>query len=341
MLGKEEVERRLGRPLTQLTFMNLTKSSLANPSHRNGAAALLIPHSRAYEAPVKSKAVIPIANEAFANRDHDERVDISGTALATRHIRGFRVIENRYARGLELSAHFHENAFLVAVLEGTCSESYGGASTRVVSGPGSLRYLPPRQEHSNRFEAELLCLIVEIEPDTMRRVQKYGSALERPCEIQSAASAWLVQRLYQEFRRGDPLALVAMEGILLEILADVARHAGQPGPTKLVPRWLRTAREYLEANFLRSLSLAEVAGAAGVHRVHLSREFRRHFSTTVGEFVRRKRVEHACQLVSNTNEPLADIAMSCGFSDQSHFSATFRRQLGLTPGRFRHMAQSR
>ncbi len=79
---------------------------------------------------------------------------------------------------------------------------------------------------------------------------------------------------------------------------------------------------------------------AGVHRVHLSREFRRHFSITVGEFLRRKRVEHACHLVSKTNEPLADVAMTCGFSDQSHFSATFRRQVGLTPGRFRQMAQA-
>ena len=67
-----------------------------------------------------------------------------------------------------------------------------------------------------------------------------------------------------------------------------------------IPRWLRIAREYLETNFLRPLSLAEIAGAAGVHRVHLSREFRRYFSTTVGEFLRRKRIEHACHLVSTT-----------------------------------------
>jgi len=72
-----------------------------------------------------------------------------------------------------------------------------------------------------------------------------------------------------------------------------------------------------------------------------SREFRRYFSTTVGEFLRRKRIEHACHLVSTTNIALAEIAMTCGFSDQSHFSATFRRQVGLTPARFRQMAQAR
>ena len=81
--------------------------------------------------------------------------------------------------------------------------------------------------------------------------------------------------------------------------------------------------------------LAEIAGAAGVHRVHLSREFRRYFSTTVGEFLRRKRIEHACQLVSTTEMPLAEIAMTCGFSDQSHLARHFRHMLGTTPREFR------
>jgi len=107
----------------------------------------------------------------------------------------------------------------------------------------------------------------------------------------------------------------------------------------VIPRWLHIAREFLEANFLRQVTLAEIAGAAGVHRVHLSREFRRYFSTTVGEFLRRKRIQHACHLVSTTETSLAEIAMTCGFSDQSHFSATFRRQIGLTPAKYRQSAR--
>ena len=96
----------------------------------------------------------------------------------------------------------------------------------------------------------------------------------------------------------------------------------------------------MESNFLRPLSLAEIAAAAGVHRVHLSREFRRYFSTTVGEHLRRKRIEHACHLITASEMPLMEIAVTCGFSDQSHFSATFRRQMGLTPARYRQMSQT-
>jgi len=292
------------------------------------------------------KSATAVANGTAAvhvHTDHDGHcpcTETSGTVVAMRHVPGFRVIENHYPAGLELTRHFHDHAYLSYVLEGPYAESYGNAAS-IVCTPRVLRYLPPGLIHANVFEAGSHCLIVEVEREALKRVEENTTTLERPGDIQGIASTWLAQRLYHEFRQGDELALVSLEGILLEMLAEGARHAGASGPVAVIPRWLRIARDYLESNFLRPLSLAEIAGAAGVHRVHLSREFRRYFSTTVGEFLRRKRIEHACHLVTTSTMALAEIAMTCGFSDQSHFSATFRRQVGLTPARFRQMAQSR
>lgn len=265
--------------------------------------------------------------------------DTSGTVVAMRRVPGFQVVENHYPAGLELTNHRHGHALLSYVLAGPYAESYGNSSS-VICPARVLRYLPPEQIHSNVFDEGTHCLIVEVEPEALKRVEEHSKALERPGEIQGIASTWLAQRLYHEFRQGDGLALVSLEGILLEMLAEGARHSGADR-VETIPRWLHIAREYLEANFLRQVSLAEIAAAAGVHRVHLSREFRRYFSTTVGEFLRRKRIQHACQLVSTTEASLAEIAMTCGFSDQSHFSATFRRQIGLTPARYRQTAHPR
>ena len=266
-------------------------------------------------------------------------VETSGTVVAMRHVPGFRVIENQYPPGLELTRHFHDHAYLSYALEGPYAESYGN-SAPVICEPGVLRYLPSNLTHADLFEAGSHCLIVEVDGEALKRVEEHTKALEKPGDIRGIGSTWLAQRLYHEFRQGDELALVSLEGILLEMLAEGARHASGPDPVAVLPRWLRSAREYLEANFLRPVSLAEIAAAAGVHRVHLSREFRRYFSTTVGEFLRRKRIEHACSMISTTDTPLGEIAMICGFSDQSHFSATFRRQVGLTPAKFRQTAKS-
>jgi AraC family transcriptional regulator len=263
--------------------------------------------------------------------------DTSGTVVATRRVPGFQVVENHYPAGLELTGHRHEHAYLSYVLAGPYGETYGNSNS-VICAPRVLRYLPPEQTHANVFDEGSHCLIVEVETEALKRVEEHTKALDQPGEIQGIASTWLAQRLYHEFRQGDGLALVSLEGILLEMLAEGARHTGADR-VAVIPRWLHIARDYLEANFLRQVSLAEIAAAAGVHRVHLSREFRRYFSTTVGEFLRRKRIEHACQLVSTTQVPLAEIAMTCGFSDQSHFSATFRRQIGLTPAKYRQTAR--
>ena len=267
--------------------------------------------------------------------------ETSGTVVAARQVPGFRVIENHYPRGLELTRHFHEHAYLSYVLDGPYLESYGGSES-VTCAPGVLRYLPPGQNHANVFDEGSHCLIVEVENQALRRVEEHSKALDRPGEIQGIASTWLGRRLNHEFRQKDDLAPVALEGILLEILAEGARKVEAVADSNAaLPRWLSIARDYMEANALRAVRLAEIAAAAGVHRVHLSREFRRCFSTTAGEYLRRKRIEHACHLVAASEMPLAEIATKCGFSDQSHFSATFRSKMGLTPGRYRQMSQAR
>ncbi len=256
-----------------------------------------------------------------------------GRNEASLHVPGFRVTETSYAQGFEWGRHFHEDARLAYVLQGQYSESYDDGST-VECAVGTLRFVPARQAHLNRFDAGTRCLTVEVEPQMLLRVERYTQALDRPGEVQGPVAAWLAQRLYEEFQGRDESSMVSLQGILLELLAETARRSGM-APARAVPEWLRRAREYVEANFLRALSLAEIARVARVNRVHLARQFRSYFSTSVGEFIRLKRVEQACRLVSTTSDPLAEIAIDCGFSDQSHFSTTFRRHMGLTPARFR------
>jgi AraC family transcriptional regulator len=71
-----------------------------------------------------------------------------------------------------------------------------------------------------------------------------------------------------------------------------------------------------------------------VHSVHLARQFKRTFGWTVGDYVRRLRVEFVCQQLE-TGKPLAELALRAGFSDQSHLTRIFKRFTGQTPGEYR------
>ena len=66
-----------------------------------------------------------------------------------------------------------------------------------------------------------------------------------------------------------------------------------------------------------------------------------HANRSPGEYVRRLRVEIACQRLASSDMPLAEIALAAGFSDQSHFTKTFRHYNGMTPGEYRRRLRSR
>jgi AraC family transcriptional regulator len=72
-----------------------------------------------------------------------------------------------------------------------------------------------------------------------------------------------------------------------------------------------------------------------VHPVHLAREFRRFEHCTIGEYVRRLRIEQACRRLTHSTDPIAAIAAEAGFADQSHFARTFKRVVGMSPVQFR------
>ena len=261
--------------------------------------------------------------------------DTSGSVIRRHDLNAFSLTESVYPQGLTLSKHCHSHAYLSFVLSGTYTERY--ADRECVCSEGALRFLPPSELHENDYGAGARCLLVKIEPSALDRLGEHSPVLSIPGEVAGLASSWLANRLYREFSGEDDVAPLAMEGVLLEILAESARTIGE-GNAAHAPLWLRRVREALEDTYLQAPSLADLAAIAGVHPVHLSREFRKHYQSTIGEFIRKRRIEHACMLLAKSETALSDIALTCGFSDQSHFCAMFKGHTGLTPAKFRDMS---
>jgi AraC family transcriptional regulator len=261
--------------------------------------------------------------------------DTSGNTVRRREVAGFSLAETVYSSGMELAPHCHSNAYLSFVLSGNYQEKYANQSCTCAE--GSLRFLPPAELHENEYTSTVRCLLVKIAPPILDRLRDHATVLSRPGEVPGLASSWLANRLFREFRADDDVAPMAIEGVLLEILAESARAIGA-GSGSNAPAWLRRVHEALEDSYLLSPSLAELASIAGVHPVHLSREFRKHYESTIGEYIRKRRIEHASHLLANTGTALSEVALTCGFSDQSHFCAMFKSHTGLTPAKFRDLS---
>jgi AraC family transcriptional regulator len=147
------------------------------------------------------------------------------------------------------------------------------------------------------------------------------------------------ERLYREFRQMDDVSPLAIEGLLLEILADASRRAVRAHGRRR-PRWLEQVRDLLHSRFAERLALAELGEAVNVHPIYLASQFRRHFGCTLGDYLRRLRVDFAARDLAGSETPLWEIALAAGFSDQSHFTRIFKQHTGLTPAAYREMARS-
>jgi len=262
--------------------------------------------------------------------------DAAGSTIRRRDIVGFSLTEGLYEAGVSLPRHCHADAYLTVVLTGSYSEKYSHHEFQWSE--GAMHLLPAGERHENQFPTAVRMLRVKIEPSAVQRLgEEHARCLSEPREIAGPLSAWLANRVIREFNAQDDIAPLAMEGVLLEILAESARASDEIRGLN-APGWLRRVRESLEDSYLQAPGLAALAAIAGVHPVHLSREFHRHFQMTIGEYIRKRRIEHASELLAKSELSLTEIASTCGFSDQSHFCAHFKKQCGLTPAKFRDVS---
>jgi AraC family transcriptional regulator len=262
-----------------------------------------------------------------------------GQTHSRRALAEITVVGSVYAADLHIPPHAHEASFFDFVIEGACTEILGGQTRS--RGRSTLAFHPAGEVHSSCWHGpEPRCFQIEVAPSLLDRVRPYAPFVDRPAYYPGGTPNLLAARLYDEFRHADELSPLATEGLTLELLAACARQAARQSERR-PPRWLRSVLDLLREKFSERLTVASMADSVGVHPAHLARVFRRFQGCTVGDHVRQLRVEFACRRLATTDAPLVEIALAAGFSDQSHFSNTFKRLRGESPAAFRKSARPR
>ena len=98
---------------------------------------------------------------------------------------------------------------------------------------------------------------------------------------------------------------------------------------------LENAVSYIDKNLFENLSISKISEATHISKSLLYRLFDEHFGMTVSEYINKKRVREACELLSHTDLTIERIAYSCGFSGVAYFSRTFKKKIGVSPIKYR------
>lgn len=256
-----------------------------------------------------------------------------GAILNTQKVADLTVTENSYSPQIKLPKHSHEQACFCLVLQGTYTEIY--PQKTLTCEPFSLVFRPAGEVHADYFSnVSVRCFIIEFDNRWLDRVHRYAAGLDGPRTFQQNSLVWLAVKLRKEVRQMDAVTPLTIEGLMLEMIAEASRHYGRTSASG-IPRWLKQAREILQEHSTERLTLDSLAEIVGVHPVYLAWAFRRHYRCTIGEYVRQLRVDVACRELSEAETPLTQVALAAGFADQSQFSRTFKRVVGLTPTEYR------
>ncbi len=247
----------------------------------------------------------------------------------------------------DVPRHCHEDYQLCLIERGAGELFYRGAFHPNPS--WSLFVVHPGEVHSNRATAAEGCTyrVVNADPELFRQAFRDVAAHDRGLPFFRAPVLHEADVL-KSFQRFHILSAgvatqLERDSALVETLAVLLRYAEQgilSPPPKPGPSSVRRAREYLEAHFAESVSLALLSRVAGLSSFHLNREFRLAYGLPPHAFQTQLRVARARKLLREGFSP-ASAAIETGFTDQSHLHRHFKRVVGITPAVFRKNVQDR
>lgn len=252
-----------------------------------------------------------------------------GTRAHVAILAGLRISRAEYNPRVQLPRHSHAQPYLCLVGAGSFEER---ARRHLEScRAGTAVWNPSGDEHEDQFgDAGAQTWNLEFTDVWMERI---AQATPEWTAGHGLEVRWLVTRILRELARPDTASALALEGKVCALLGEVSRDPQTAERRR--PSWLLSARERLSEDYRVPPSVGDLARDAGVHRSHFARAFRQHFGCTVAEFVRRRRIDWAAAQLRSQSCTLSQLSLDAGFGDQAHFTRTFKRITGVTPGEYR------
>jgi len=237
-----------------------------------------------------------------------------------------------YDSGRTLDTHAHASLFIVFTMDGRYRETVCGAQFDCL--PRSIVFHPPEEEHAIVVgPLPMRCFVVELDADEMRR--RYDATPPATLlRIDGGPTASVLTTLYGEFRLTDACSSLAIQGLVLQLLAGLSR-TDVPVAERVREPWVDRVNEILRDQFRSHLTLEEIAAQVDASPARVSAVFRRVYHCSIAEEQRRLRVEYARERLRDGDASIAEIALEAGFSDQPHFSRAFKQVTGMTPARYR------
>lgn len=261
------------------------------------------------------------------------------------HIAGrIDVLQARYY-GRAFSPHWHEEYAIGLITGGVEQFEYRGVTHR--AGPGEIILMDAGEIHTGESwdERGFAFRMLYIPESTFREVAAgsrtvSGSLSFRNTVISDDGLRTALSELHAILDKGS--SALEREGPFLSAAAKILDRAGSWKDSVAnvqAPLAVQRARDYLQDHLFADISLDRLASVSGLSKFHLLRQFRAEFGMPPHSYQLQQRIIRAKTLL-RILAPV-EVAMTCGFADQSHFHRVFRSLVGTTPGCYAEQFRSR
>jgi len=242
----------------------------------------------------------------------------------------FTVSAVTHANARVVPLHAHAHAFFSMLVTGRYREWFGGEHWD--ARPLAMVLRPAQAEHRDEIGPDgALFLCVDIAPSYWNALADVGTRLQRRA-FDDRPMSRVALRLFRELCEKRAGWRGVAESLVNEVVAEYVADSRRV--QRREPRWLRSALERLHDD-PGNESLSAVAADLDLHPVHVSRMFKRHLGVTVSQYLRELRLQRTARALLEGREPLAVLAETCGFSDQSHMTREFSQATGWSPAKLR------
>ncbi len=273
---------------------------------------------------------------------------------ASRRIPGLEMLKARYLSH-SFSRHAHDGYALGVITHGALAFRFLGRNH--VAPAGTVNLVVPGEIHDGHgADAQGWAYrMFYLAPDMVRQVAVEAGVLSGGSPhlpdfssgvLDDPVLAVAVGRLHADMEaQGRAMPSLEQESRLLALLTRWVSLHGDQGRGRLPgagqePGAVRLVREYIEAHVHEDVRLETLASLAQLSPFYLVRVFTRVTGLPPHAYHMQRRVACARNLLE-TSLPLVDVALACGFSDQSHLTRQFKKVLGIPPGTYRKIMQER
>jgi len=164
-----------------------------------------------------------------------------------------------------------------------------------------------------------------------------SSASDQKFQLVANSLARLLETVRRELERDRDAAKASLATASHILQAEIERCSGTNGATTsgLAAWQLLRVRAYIDSNLHRTIHIRDLSAVARRSPAHFSRKFKLAVGKSPHAYVVKRRLERACHLMMTSAEPLSEIALSVGFSDQAHLCRLFRQAFGQSPAHWR------